>query len=117
MPFDFGGQSGANMGTLTVSVTKNVHAQLKSAHKNLTDAQVYAKQGISSMNGKTDEGETVAVANFMTMLSFIQQNHMARFTFWTVNRDRGNCGGSSDTCSGIKQNPLDFTKVIGKFHG
>ena len=117
MPFDFGGQSGANMGTLTVSITKKVHAQLKAAHKNLTDAQVWAKQGISSMNGKTDANETVTVKNFQTMLTFIQQNHMARFTFWTINRDRGNCGGSSDTCSGISQNPLDFTKVVGQFKG
>jgi chitinase len=117
MPFDFGGQNGANMGNLSVSVAKKVHAQLKSTHKNLTDAQIWAKQGISSMNGKTDVGETVKVSDFQTMLTFIQQNHMARFTFWTLNRDRGNCGGSSDTCSGIKQNPLDFTKVVGQFHG
>jgi chitinase len=67
------------------------------------------------MNGKTDVGETVKVADFRTMLGFAKQNHLARFTFWTVNRDRGNCGGSSDTCSGISQNPLDFTTVIGQF--
>src|SRR5205823_3734970 len=94
MPFDFGGQNGANMGSLTVSVTKKVHTQLKNTHSGLSDAQVYAKQGISSMNGKTDVGETVKVADFQTMLSFAKQNHLARFTFWTVNRDKGNCGGS-----------------------
>jgi hypothetical protein len=115
MPFDFGGQNGANMGSLTVSVTKKVHTQLKNTHKNLSDAQIFAKQGISSMNGKTDVGETVKVTDFQTMLSFAKQNHLARFTFWTVNRDKGNCGGSSDTCSGISQKPLDFTKVIGQF--
>jgi chitinase len=117
MPFDFGGQNGANMGKLSVSVTRKVHAQLKSTHKNLTDAQIYAKQGISSMNGKTDVGETVKVSDFQTMLGFAQSNHLARFTFWTINRDRGNCGKTSDTCSGISQKPLDFTKVIGQFHG
>jgi hypothetical protein len=115
MPFDFGGQNGANMGNLSVSVTKKVHAQLKSTHGGLSDAQIYAKQGISSMNGKTDVGETVKVADFQTMLNFAKQNHLARFTFWTINRDKGNCGGSSDQCSGIDQKPLDFTKVIGKF--
>jgi chitinase len=115
MPFDFGGQNGANMGNLSVSVTKKVHTQLKNTHSGMSDAQIYAKQGISSMNGKTDVGETVKVADFQTMLNFAKQNHLARFTFWTVNRDRGNCGGSSDTCSGINQKPLDFTKVIGQF--
>jgi hypothetical protein len=115
MPFDFGGQNGANMGNLSVSVTKKVHTQLKNTHGGLSDAQIYAKQGISSMNGKTDVGETVKVADFQTMLAFAKQNHLARFTFWTVNRDKGNCGGSSDTCSGISQKPLDFTKVIGQF--
>ena len=115
MPFDFGGKNDANMGNLSVSVTKKVHAQLKSTHSGMSDAQIYAKQGISSMNGKTDVGETVKVADFQTMLNFAKQNHLARFTFWTVNRDRGGCGGSSDTCSGISQKPLDFTKVIGQF--
>ncbi len=41
------------------------------------------------MNGETDEtSETVSVADFETMLAFAQQNHLARFTFWAVNRDR-----------------------------
>ena len=98
MPFDFGGQSGSDMGKLTLQASEGLHKQLKSALK-LSDAQIYAMQGISSMNGKTDEGENVTVANFKTMLAYAHQHKLARFTFWELNRD-GN---------------LQYTKVIGQF--
>jgi len=118
MPFDFGGQAGKDMGKLTVSVSDKFHGQLKSSLK-LNDAQAFAKQGISSMNGKTDENETVKVKDFQAMLAYANAHHIARLTFWTTNRDR-QCGGGNtggDECSGIKQKPLDFTKVIGQYHG
>jgi len=101
MPFDFGGQAGKDMGKLSLQASEGLHKQLKSAFKSLSDAKIYSMQGISSMNGKTDEGETVTVANFKTMLAYCQQHHLARFTFWEINRD-GN---------------LQYTKVIGQFHG
>ena len=72
------------------------------------------------MNGETDESdETVSVADFQSILSFAQANHLARLTFWSVNRDRP-CGGSdttSDSCSGISQPPLAFTGMVAEYHG
>jgi chitinase len=71
------------------------------------------------MNGKTDDGETVRLQDFKAMLAYAQQHHLARFTFWSVNRDRA-CGGSNndgDSCSGISQSQYDFTKVVAQFHG
>ena len=82
------------------------------------DDEAYRHMGISSMNGKTDDsGETVRLSDFKTLLAYAQQHHLARFTFWAVNRDRG-CGGSNtdgDTCSGISQSAYDFTKVIAQY--
>ncbi len=101
MPFDFCGGGKPNMTTLTFSASEGLHRQLKAALK-LTDAQVYAKQGISSMNGKTDcAGENVTVKDFQNMLGYVQQHHLARFTFWELNRD-GN---------------LQYTKVIAQYKG
>jgi chitinase len=99
MPFDFGGRQKSDMGKLSVQASEGLHKQLKGAYKSKSDAQVYAMQGISSMNGKTDEGETVTVANFDTMLTYAHQHHLARFTFWELNRD----------------GKLQYTKVIGQF--
>jgi chitinase len=66
------------------------------------DASIYAKQGISSMNARTDANGNVTVANFTTMLSYAQQHGLTRFTYWELSRDTAN---------------LDYTKVIGKFTG
>jgi Ricin-type beta-trefoil lectin domain len=115
MPFDFGG-NGQNMGTLTVQATEGLKNVLKAGY-GYTDDQAYRHAGISSMNGVTDVGETVTVANFQTMLAYAQQHHLARFTFWSANRDRPCTGGGADTCSGIAQNAWDFTRIIAQYHG
>jgi hypothetical protein len=117
MPFDFGGGS-TNMATLTQQAEEGLKGRLKSAY-GYTDDTAYRHMGISSMNGKTDDGETVRLQDFKTMLTYAQQHHLARFTFWAVNRDRA-CGGSNndgDSCGGISQSQYDFTKVVGQFHG
>jgi chitinase len=117
MPFDFGGGSG-NMATLTTNAVQAVHNQLKSYYSGRSDAQIYAMQGISSMNGKTDDGETVTLANFKTIQSWANQHHLGRFTFWSANRDRP-CGSGSDadSCGGISQKAWDFSKVVAGFTG
>jgi chitinase len=102
MPFDFSdNDSGLDHGKATVSASEGLHKQLKSALGG-SDASLYAKQGISSMNAKTDSNGNVTVANFNTMLSYVQQHGLTRFTYWELSRDTSN---------------LDYTKVIGKFKG
>jgi chitinase len=100
MPFDFGsGDATRDHGAATVSASEGLHSQLKAALGG-SDADIYAKQGISSMNGQTDTGGNVTVANFQTMLAYAQQHGLTRFTYWELSRDTAN---------------LDFTRVIGQF--
>lgn len=115
MPFDFGGGSG-NMGDLTVKASEGLHAALKSAF-GASDDETYQMQGISSMNGKTDQSETVTPNDFTTILDYARQHHLGRFTFWSVNRDRPCSGGATDSCSGIDQQPLEFTKIVAGYTG
>ncbi|THA79319.1 chitinase [Streptomyces sp. A0642] len=115
MPFDFGG-AGQNMGALTVSAAEGLKNTVKSAY-GYSDDQAYRHTGISSMNGITDNGETVTVADFRTILGYAQQRHLARLTFWSVNRDRPCTGGGADTCSGVSQQPWDYTKVFAQYAG
>ena len=66
------------------------------------------------MNGRTDTGEYFYQSDFQTVLSFAQSSGMSRFTYWSVNRDRqcnpvDNNGVTSSECSGVAQNPWDFT--------
>lgn len=115
MPFDFGG-AGQNMGTLTQRAAEGLKTALKNAY-GYSDDQAYRDMGISSMNGITDQNETVTVADFQTILAYAQQHHLARLTFWSVNRDRPCTGGVADSCSGVSQQNWDYTRVFAKYTG
>ncbi len=118
MPFDFG-RPLTDMGHASIKAVEGLQRDLVAAY-GISPAAAYAHAGISSMNGDTDESsELVSVEDFETMLAFAQQNHLARFTFWAVNRDR-QCEGGENTgedCSGIAQTPYAFTDVIARYHG
>ncbi|MFF8593954.1 ricin-type beta-trefoil lectin domain protein [Streptomyces sp. NPDC015220] len=115
MPFDFGG-AGQNMGNLTAQAAEGLKNALKNAY-HYGDDQAYRDMGISSMNGVTDDNETVTVADFRTILGYAQQHHLARLTFWSANRDRPCTGGPADSCSGVSQQNWDYTRVFAGYTG
>ncbi len=115
MPFDFGG-AGQNMGTLTTRAAEGLKSALKNAY-HYSDDQAYRDMGISSMNGVTDNDETVTVNDFRTILAYAQQHHLARLTFWSANRDRPCTGGPADSCSGVAQSAWDYTRVFAAYTG
>jgi chitinase len=116
MPFDFG-PARTDMGHASIRALEGLQRDLISAY-GISSALAYEHEGVSSMNGDTDEkDETVSLEDFETILSFAQQNHLARFTFWAVNRDRP-CEGAENAgedCSGVGQLPYAFTDVIARF--
>jgi hypothetical protein len=115
MPFDFGG--GSDMGAASIQAAEGLKAQLKSAY-GIGDAEAYRMMGMSSMNGRTDIAEIVTQAHFQAMLNYANQHHLARFTFWSVNRDRPcTAGGDASACSGISQQPWDFTRIVAQYRG
>ncbi len=118
MPFDFGAPV-SDMATVSIEAVNGLAADLAGAFHE-SEAAAYRQIGVSSMDGHTDEAdEAVSVANFDTLLSFAQSVHLARLTFWSVNRDRACAGAdtSADSCSGISQQPYAFTDVIARYHG
>jgi hypothetical protein len=117
MPFDFGGHSGT-MGDATKAAAEGLKARLKAAY-GYSDSVAYAHMGISSMNGHTDESdEVVTITDFRAILAYAQLHHIARLTFWSLNRDR-QCSGSldPDACSGVTQAQFDYTKVFAQYTG
>ncbi|MEU6769871.1 lectin [Streptomyces sp. NPDC046759] len=115
MPFDFGG-AGQNMGNLTTQAAEGLKNALKNAY-HYSDDQAYRDMGISSMNGITDNNETVTVNDFRTILGYAQAHHLARLTFWSANRDRPCTGGPADSCSGVAQSDWDYTRVFAAYTG
>lgn len=119
MPFDFGAPV-TNMGAASVRAAEGLEADVAAAY-HLSAAGAYAHVGISSMNGDTDEpDETVSVADVARMLAFARQRHLARLTFWAVDRDRPCTGGrttAAGSCSGVAQAPYAFTDLVARYHG
>jgi hypothetical protein len=119
MPFDFGPPA-TDMGHASIRALEGLAADLAAAY-HLTSAAAYERAGVSSMNGHTDEAsETVSLEDFQTIAGFAAAHHLARLTFWSVNRDRP-CRGASaapeEECSGIAQAPYAFSTVVAGFHG
>jgi hypothetical protein len=110
MPFDFAGP-GTDMAQASVQAAEGLKNDLMSAYHEPASV-AYRTMGISSMNGRTDSGELVSTADFQVMLRYVLAHHLARFAFWSVNRDLP-CTSASDsnTCSGIAQKPYAFTRI------
>ncbi|MFE4974155.1 chitinase [Kitasatospora sp. NPDC056651] len=116
MPFD-GGFNGA--AAQTDALTK--FNQILQTTFGWNEATAYAHEGISMMNGRTDAAEYFHQADFQTVLDFATAHGLARYTYWSVNRDRQCAGnvdpGLSGSCSSVAQSDWDFTKYTVKFAG
>ena len=72
------------------------------------------------MNGEADANEYFSMADFASNLNFAESHHMARYTFWSLNRDRecavpGNEGQVSTDCSSVSQSAYAFTRYDTEF--
>jgi hypothetical protein len=119
MPFDFG-RPATDMGDASIRAVEGLQRDLVAAY-GLSGSAAYEHAGISSMNGETDEAsENVSLEDFQTILAFAQAHHLARLTFWAVNRDRP-CRSSGaapeEECSGLAQQPFAFTALLAGYHG
>ncbi|MGW5051815.1 carbohydrate binding domain-containing protein [Actinokineospora sp. NPDC004072] len=87
MPFNFSGHD--DMYGATISATEGLKNKLKSVF-GYTDAQAYARIGISGMNGNSDVGEVTTPQIWTQIRDWSNSHHIGRLAFWSVNRDRPN---------------------------
>jgi hypothetical protein len=114
MPFDFGS---GNIAVDTKRAADGLRDRLKAAF-GWNDATAYTHMGISGMNGLSDQQEMTSTAAWTDIRNWAATRHLARFTFWAVNRDRP-CpgGGVQSTCSGISQSNWQFTSITAGYNG
>jgi chitinase len=116
MPFD-GGFNGATSQTAALEA---FHGILMNTF-GWDSSTAYAHEGVSMMNGRSDAGEYFRQADFQTVLDYATGHHLARYTYWSVNRDRQcadpNQSTTSGTCSSVPQGAWDFTKYTARFAG
>ena len=74
---------------------------------------------ICVFSGQNDDPtEKFTLADAQLLLTFAQQHHMARLSFWAINRDFGCAAGTlSGTCSGISQSNYAFSNIFRQFTG
>jgi hypothetical protein len=112
MPFDFGS---GNIYNDTVGASQGLNNKLKATF-GWTTAQAYAHQGISGMNGLSDQQELTSTATWQSITNWAKSNGLGRLAFWSVNRDRGCAGGGVvSNCSGIAQPDWEFTRITAGF--
>ena len=108
MPFNFGG---GDMYAATVGATEGLNAELRRVH-GWSEATAYSHMGISGMNGLSDQQELTSPQTWTRIRDWARARGLARFTFWSVNRDRGCAGGGvRSDCSGIAQSDWEFTRI------
>jgi hypothetical protein len=112
MPFDFGS---SNIYNDTVAASQGLNNKLKAVF-GWTTAQAYAHQGISGMNGLSDQQEMTTTQTWQNITNWAKSNGLARLAYWSVNRDRGCAGGGVVAhCSGIAQPDWEFTRITAGF--
>jgi chitinase len=112
MPFDNGGPH-TRMVRHAVAAASQLHALLHRLYPGASSAALYAREGLSEMNGRSDNRELTTVSDFRTLATYAVRHRLGRLTYWAVNRDRP-CPGrkGSPTCSGTAEPAWAFTRAL-----
>jgi Glycosyl hydrolases family 18 len=122
MVFDYYDHVTTDMGAAAISASKGLHAQLATLYPGKTNAQLWAMQGATIMNGVDDfpQGtEVTDLADAQQLLDFARLKGMSTLSMWAIQRDNGGCpgGGAQNDCSGIAQDTWAFSHLLEPFTG
>jgi chitinase len=114
MTMDYGGRH--EMGQAAVAAATAEFKQLQAIFPGRTAAQLWAMQGNTPMIGVNDDGEVFTLKDAQTLTAFAQQKGITRLAMWSLGRDRACPGGpggpAKDNCSGVVQQPWQFSKAF-----
>jgi hypothetical protein len=122
MVFDYYDRVTTEMGGAAVAASRGLHDQLRAMLPNLTNAQVWAMQGATMMNGVDDypkRTEVTDLGDAQQLLDFATLKGISTLSIWAIQRDNGGCpgGGAANDCSGIAQGTWDFSHLLSTFTG
>jgi GH18 family chitinase len=112
MVFDYYDHVTTDMGAAAISASQGLHAQLKTLFPSETNAQIWAMQGATMMNGVDDYPKGTEVTDVpaaQQLLTFAQQKGMSALSIWAIQRD--------NSSSGIPQSTWDFSHLLSTFTG
>ena len=124
MAMDFGSpEAGEGMRDAILDAVGATRSQLSAlfgrAGARLNGESVWRKVGVTVMIGQNDvRAERVSVADARAIAAHAAEHGVGRASTWSLNRDV-RCGATfavigtlSDTCSGVAQRPLEFTRLF-----
>ncbi|WP_052418637.1 chitinase [Methanolacinia paynteri] len=106
-----------NMGGYAIDAANVVHDQLKSGYySGKSDAEIWKRMGLTPMIGQNDmPGEVFYPKDATQLAEFAGEKGVGMMSIWSLTRDNGNCGRESvadPLCSGIVQDPFEFSNII-----
>lgn len=130
MTMDFGPGEGAEhdmLGTIEralVATQAQVQTLWRGAGLPSSPSAAWGHVGVTPMIGVNDvTAERFTTKDARELAKFVEQRGIPRVSIWSLNRD-SQCGGAfakvgelSNTCSGVEQKLLEFTKIFGGLKG
>jgi chitinase len=117
-----------SMSSAIESALRGVHTQLQTAFRQYgireSARQVWNHMGATFMIGQNDSaGEVVTTADAKVVEGYAATTRLRRLSFWSLNRDApcgsvfGQVAVLSNTCSGVTQASLQFSKTFAALTG
>lgn len=130
MTMDFGSDEtapGAMTGVVEralAATQAQVRSVWRAAGLQSSAASAWGHLGVTVMLGDNDTvGESFTTGDARALAAFVGRHGIARVSAWSLNRDTP-CGGAfprtgivSNTCSGVLQKPLEFTRIFASLKG
>jgi len=118
MAMDYG-WSDNQLGRDAINAATATAAQLAALLPGKTAAQLRALIGVTPMIGYNDTpGEIFTLTDAQTLLSYALSNGLGMLSMWSETRDQQCATASSwaqPTCSGVAQQPFEFSGIFKKF--
>ncbi len=109
-----------NMAAEAISAARNVHAQLAGLYSRVSQARLWAMEGITLMPGIDDypgKTEITSLSDTAQVLGFAKHHGLGLMSIWAIQRDNGGCPGTigAGTCSGVTQSTWAFSHLLERF--
>lgn len=120
LAMDYGGVTG-NLGHTVIGSANGLRAQLGALLPGESDGELWKKVAVTAMIGHNDdEAEVFDLDDARAVADFAAQKHLGWLSVWSLSRDFP-CSDSThhdkETCSGVDQQPYEFSRIFGRYRG
>jgi hypothetical protein len=113
MTFDSGGPH-TDMARHAIISASRLHAFLQRLYPHASSAALFAREGLTAMDGRSDTHEHTTVTDVEKLARYAVRHQLGRLTMWAVNRDRPcpNHKHAAPDCSSTGAPALAFTSAL-----